>query len=48
MKHISETRTFGGRQLTLEHDSAATGTLMRVAVFLPPQESQRALSQTLV
>ena len=34
---VSETRCFGGRQVTFKHDSAATGTPMRVAVFLPPQ-----------
>ncbi len=34
---LSETRCFGGRQLTLRHDSTATGTPMRVAVFLPSQ-----------
>lgn len=38
MNIISETRMFGGRQLTVEHASVATGTPMRVAVFLPPQE----------
>ena len=41
MKIISETTMFGGRQLTVEHDSAATGTPMRVAVFLAPQEGPR-------
>ena len=34
---VSETRCFGGRQITFKHASAATGTPMRVAVFLPPQ-----------
>ncbi len=34
---VSETRCFGGRQRTYRHASAATGTPMRVAVFLPPQ-----------
>ncbi|RYB07021.1 S-formylglutathione hydrolase [Lichenibacterium ramalinae] len=34
---VSDTRCFGGRQITLKHESAATGTPMRVAVFLPPQ-----------
>ncbi len=34
---ISETRCFGGRQITFKHASTATGTPMRVAVFLPPQ-----------
>ena len=32
----SETRSFGGRQITFKHASASTGTSMRVAVFLPP------------
>lgn len=41
MKIISETRMFGGRQLTVEHQSNATGTPMRVAVFLPPQSGLR-------
>ncbi|MGB0507481.1 MAG: hypothetical protein ACPGGK_14910, partial [Pikeienuella sp.] len=35
---LSETRMFGGRQLTIGHESAETGTTMRCAVFLPPQE----------
>ncbi|MEM8804093.1 MAG: S-formylglutathione hydrolase [Pseudomonadota bacterium] len=35
MEIVSETRLFGGRQITVQHDSAATGTPMRVAVFLP-------------
>ena len=34
---VSETRCFDGRQITLKHESAATGTPMRVAVYLPPQ-----------
>ena len=34
---VSETRSFGGLQRTYRHDSAATGTPMRFAVFLPPQ-----------
>ena len=33
----SETRSFGGRQITYGHASSATGTPMRLAVFLPPQ-----------
>ncbi len=33
---ISESRCFGGRQRTYRHLSAATGTSMRFAVFLPP------------
>ena len=34
---ISENRCFGGLQRTYRHPSAATGTPMRFAVFLPPQ-----------
>ena len=37
MNIVSECRCFGGRQMTLEHQSASTGTTMRVAVFLPPK-----------
>ncbi len=33
---VSDTRCFGGRQRTYRHASAATGTPMRVAVYLPP------------
>ena len=33
---ISESRAFGGVQRTYRHSSAATGTPMRFAVFLPP------------
>ena len=47
MKIVSECRCFGGRQLTLEHDSAATGTTMRVAVFLPPKADTLAEGETL-
>jgi S-formylglutathione hydrolase len=47
MKIVSECRCFGGRQLTLEHDSAATGTRMRVAVFLPPRADGLAAGETL-
>ncbi len=36
MEIVSETVMFGGRQLTISHDSASTGTPMRCAVFLPP------------
>ena len=34
---VSESRCFGGVQRTYGHESEATGTAMRVAVFLPPQ-----------
>ncbi len=33
MEIISETTMFGGHQLTVEHESQATRTPMRVAVF---------------
>ena len=33
---VSRTSSFGGEQLTLAHDSAATGTPMRLSVFVPP------------
>ncbi|MBE8158940.1 MAG: S-formylglutathione hydrolase [Betaproteobacteria bacterium] len=36
MKTISENRCFGGLQGVYEHDSAATKTPMRFAVFAPP------------
>ena len=41
MEIVSENAIFGGRQLTIRHDSAATGTPMRCAVFLPPQDGPR-------
>ena len=34
---VSETQAFGGTQRTYSHASAATGTTMRFAAFLPPQ-----------
>ena len=37
---VSETRCFDGRQITFRHASAATGTPMRVAVYLPPQAAR--------
>jgi len=37
---VSETRAFGGRQRVLSHHSEATGTDMKVSVFLPPQAEQ--------
>ncbi len=33
---LSQARCFGGRQLVFRHASAATGTPMRCAVYLPP------------
>ena len=47
MKIISECGCFGGRQITLEHDSPATGTPMRVAVFLPPAAATLAPGERL-
>ncbi|MGB0854474.1 MAG: S-formylglutathione hydrolase [Pikeienuella sp.] len=41
MEIISETMMFGGRQLTIAHESTSTGTTMRVAVFLPPHDGPR-------
>lgn len=41
MKIISRTRAFGGDQLTISHQSAATGTEMRAAVYLPPARGPR-------
>ncbi|WP_321338495.1 S-formylglutathione hydrolase [Breoghania sp.] len=35
-EELSKTTCFGGRQLTLSHDSTSTGTPMRLSVFLPP------------
>ncbi|MBW2425575.1 MAG: S-formylglutathione hydrolase [Deltaproteobacteria bacterium] len=36
MEIVSESRCFGGRQRILRHGSEATGTPMRLSVFLPP------------
>lgn len=41
MEIVSETRMFGGRQLTISHESTSTGGTMRCAVFLPPQDGPR-------
>lgn len=42
MEIVSETRCFGGRQRIVRHASDATGTPMRVSVYLPPAaESSR-------
>jgi len=40
METLSETRCFGGVQKTLGHESEATGTPMKVSVFLPPAAEQ--------
>jgi S-formylglutathione hydrolase len=34
---VSESRSFGGTQRVYRHHSAATGTAMRLAVYLPPR-----------
>lgn len=36
MERLSESLCFGGRQQVWRHDSASTGTAMRLSVFLPP------------
>ena len=36
MEILSRVRSFGGTQLVCRHDSRATGTSMRFAVYLPP------------
>ena len=41
MEIISENMMFGGRQLTISHESQSTGTTMRAAVFLPPHDGPR-------
>jgi len=35
-EEVSRAQCFGGKQLTLSHDSRATGTRMRLSIFLPP------------
>ena len=40
---VSETCSFGGSQRTYRHASAATGTPMRFAVYLPPQARHGAV-----
>lgn len=35
-EELSSTLCFGGKQLTLAHNSKATGTKMRLSVFVPP------------
>ena len=40
-REIARASSFGGRQLTLEHDSSSTGTAMRLSVFLPPAAERR-------
>ncbi|MCY1062684.1 S-formylglutathione hydrolase [Nannocystis sp. SCPEA4] len=43
MKTISESRCFGGVQGTYSHASTATGTEMRLSVFVPEEGTRRAL-----
>jgi S-formylglutathione hydrolase len=43
-QEISRASSFGGQQLTLIHDSAATGTPMRVSVYLPPAVERENVS----
>jgi S-formylglutathione hydrolase len=40
---LSRTASFGGEQLVLGHDSEATGTPMRLGVFVPPAARERAV-----
>ena len=35
-EELSKSTCFGGRQLTLSHDSTATGTRMKLSVYVPP------------
>src|SRR3546814_4087626 len=35
-EEVASAQCFGGTQLTLAHDSEATGTRMRIGVYLPP------------
>jgi S-formylglutathione hydrolase len=37
METVSESRSYGGRQLVVRHMSSATGTQMTFSIFLPPQ-----------
>jgi S-formylglutathione hydrolase len=37
MDIVSDNKSFGGRQLVVEHESAVTSTTMTFSVFLPPQ-----------
>lgn len=41
IKTISENKCFEGMQSVFTHESAETGCTMRVALYLPPQASQR-------
>jgi S-formylglutathione hydrolase len=37
MQQIAESRSFGGRQLRLEHESEVLGCTMNFSIYLPPQ-----------
>jgi S-formylglutathione hydrolase len=37
---VSKSRCFGGTQVTYQHQSSETGTMMRFAAFVPPQARQ--------
>jgi len=42
-EEVASTQCFGGTQLTLAHDSAVTGTKMRLSVYLPPAAKNESL-----
>jgi S-formylglutathione hydrolase len=42
-EEVASAQCFGGTQLTLAHDSATTGTRMRIAVYLPPAAKSAAV-----
>jgi S-formylglutathione hydrolase len=43
LETLSQSRCFGGRQLICRHDSAETGTPMRIAIYLPPAAERGAI-----
>jgi S-formylglutathione hydrolase len=43
VKTVSANRSFEGTQGVYDHDSAATGTAMRFAVYTPPQAARKAM-----
>jgi S-formylglutathione hydrolase len=46
MEVLSRVRSFGGTQLVCRHESAATGTPMRLGLYLPPQAEKAAEAGT--
>ena len=40
---VSRSHCFGGTQVTYQHPSSETATVMRFAAFIPPQAHQRAV-----